>query len=747
MNSDIKKYIKYFWFSYLGAIVLFALIILLVSLGVFGKMPDWQELENPKSALATEVISTDGFTLGRYYLDENRTTASLNELNDNIINALKATEDERFEEHSGIDVIALFRAAKGLGKDGGASTLTQQLAKNLFKRHKSKFLLPFDKLREWVIAVRLERKYTKIEILSLYLNTVSFSENAYGIKTAAQTFFSKPVDSLKIEEAAVLIGMLKSPAKYNPRVHMEYAMNRRNTVLQQMVKYNYLKPADYEKLKIKPIVLNYNKSTHNEGLAPYFREYLRLDLQKWIKENPKSDGSYYDLYKDGLRVYTTINSKMQTYAEEAVMKHLSEHQKLFTAQFRNKDPFEGHEHEFMAALKSSDRYRAYKEQGLSEAEIKSEFQRHIKMKVFTWAGERDTIMSPWDSIIYHRIFLQTGFMVMDAKTGEIRAWVGGINHKYFQLDHVNINTKRQIGSTFKPFVYTVAIDNGWSPCMSVPNQPVVFTAYNNWTPKNSDGKYGGSQTLMTGLARSTNCITAYLMKQIGPRPVVEMAHKMGITSNIDPFPSICLGTPDISVFEMVGAYSTFANKGFTSKPIYITRIEDKYGNVIKEFVPQQTEVISDQTAFVMSKMLQGVVQRGTAMRLNSYGLTCELAGKTGTTNGHTDAWFMGMTPELIGGVWVGCDDPFLHFYSMAYGQGASAALPIWGNFFKKAYADKSLKLDPDATFPSPEHELTIEMDCSNYKGGVSTKPTEEGGGTRSGGGGSNSGDEYNGEEY
>ncbi|MEY2829328.1 MAG: hypothetical protein RIQ33_1186 [Bacteroidota bacterium] len=745
MNSDTKKYIKYFWISYAGAIGLFLLIILLVNVGLFGKMPDWQEIENPKSALATEVIASDGFTLGRYYLDENRTTATLTELNDNIKNALKATEDARFEEHSGIDVKAISRAIFGLGKDGGASTLTQQLAKNLFHTRGSKWLIPFNKLREWIIAIKLERRYTKTEILSLYLNTVPFSENAYGIKTAAQTFFSKPVDSLKIEEAAVLIGMLKSPSKYNPRTHLDYATIRRNTVMLQMVKYNYITQAQYEKLKAKPINLQYNKSTHNEGLAPYFREYLRLELQKWMKENPKSDGSYYDLYKDGLKVYTTINSKMQQYAEESVYKHLSEHQKLFFAQYKNKEAFEGHDKEFMAALKSSDRYRMYKDEGMTEAEIKNEFQRHIKMKVFSWAGERDTIMSPWDSIIYHRLFLQTGFMVMDATSGEVKAWVGGINHKYFQLDHVNINTKRQIGSTFKPFVYTVAIDNGWSPCMAVPNQPVVFTAYNNWTPKNSDGKYGGSQTLMTGLARSTNCITAYLMKQIGPRPVVEMAHKMGITSNIDPFPSICLGTADISVFEMVGAYSTFANKGFASKPIYITRIEDKYGNVIKDFVPQQTEVISDQTAYVMSKMLQGVVQRGTAMRLNSYGVTCAMGGKTGTTNGHTDAWFMGITPQLVGGVWVGCDDPFLHFHNMAYGQGAAAALPILGNFLKKAYADKSLKLNNEASFPEPEHELTIEMDCANYKGNGSTKPSEAEG--THGGGGGNSGDDYKGEEF
>ncbi len=739
MSSDIKKYIKYFWYSYLGAILLFCLILLMVNFGLFGKMPDWQELENPKSALATEVISTDGKVLGRYYLDENRTNATLTELNTNVVNCLKATEDVRFDEHSGIDVRGLMRAVFGFGHDGGASTLTQQLAKNLFKRHHTKLMLPFDKLREWLIAVRLERKYTKIEILNLYLNIVPFSENAYGIKTAAQTFFSKPVDSLKVEEAAVLIGMLKGPGIYNPRTNMPKALLRRNTVLMQMVKYDYLKKEEYNKLKEKPIALVYNKSTHNEGLAPYFREFLRMDLQKWIKDNPKPDGSYYDLYKDGLKVYTTINSKMQGYAEEAMTKHLTEHQKLFFAQYRNKNPFEGHPNEWNNAYHGCDRYRALKAQGLSEKEIEENFQKHIRMKVFTWVGERDTIMSPWDSIIYHREFLQTGFMVMDAQTGEIRAWVGGINHKYFQLDHVNVNTKRQIGSTFKPFVYTVAIDNGWSPCMQIPNEPVVFTAYNNWTPKNSDGKYGGSMNMFRGLANSVNCITAYLMKQIGPRPVAEMAHKMGVTSQIDPFPSICLGTPDISVFEMVGAYSTFANKGICSKPIYITRIEDKYGNVIKEFVPQQTEVISDQTAFVMNKLLQGVVQHGTAVRLLNLGLNCQLAGKTGTTQGHTDAWFMGMTPQLVGGCWVGCEDPILHFTSMAAGQGAASALPIWSNFLKKAYADKSLKLDNEATFPTPETELTIEMDCSHYKGG-STKPTEDAG--THGGGGGNSGDDY-----
>ena len=744
MTDDIKKYIKYFWFSFFGAILLFCLIFIMVNFGVFGKMPDWQELENPKAALATEVISEDGKVLGRYYLDENRTNTALNELNANVVNCLKATEDVRFDEHSGIDVRGLMRAVFGFGHEGGASTLTQQLAKNLFKRSHSKIMLAFDKLREWLIAVRLERKYTKIEILNLYLNIVPFSENSYGIKTAAQTFFSKPVDSLKVEEAAVLIGMLKSPTYYNPTTHPDKALIRRNTVLMQMVKYNYLKQDEYEKLKTKPIQLVFNKSTHNEGLAPYFREYLRMDLQKWIKENPKPDGRNYDLYKDGLKVYVTLNSRMQKYAEEAVAKHLEEHQKLFFAQYKNKNPFEGHPNEWNNAYKTCDRYHFYKAQNMTDEQIEFEFKRHIKMKVFTWAGERDTIMSPWDSIIYHREFLQTGFMVMDAQSGAIKAWVGGINHKYFQVDHVNVNTKRQIGSTFKPFVYTVAIDNGWSPCMVVPNEPVVFPAYNNWSPKNSDGKYGGSMNLFTGLARSVNCITAYLMKQIGPRPIAEMAHKMGITSQIDPFPSICLGTPDISVFEMVGAYSTFANKGLCSKPMYITRIEDKYGNVIKEFVPQQTEVISEQTAYVMNKMLQGVVQRGTAMRLNSYGLQCELAGKTGTTNGHTDAWFMGITPQLVGGVWVGCEDPILHFTSMAFGQGASSALPIWGNFFKKAYADKSLKLTADATFPTPESELTIEMDCGNYHGG-STKPTESEG-TKGSNGGNSDGD-YKGEEY
>jgi penicillin-binding protein 1A len=638
MTDEVKKYLKYFWFTWIGGFIFFIFLLLLIDLGVFGKMPDWEELENPKAALAAQVISEDGEVLGRYFLEENRTNAELNELHPIVVNALIATEDVRFADHSGIDVRGLIRAVFSFGHDGGASTLTQQLAKNLFKRSHSKWLIIFDKLKEWIIAVKLERKYTKTEILNLYLNVVSFSDNAYGIKTAAQTFFDKPIDSLKVEEAAVLIGMLKSPAQYNPRTHPERAKFRRNTVLQQMVKYNYLKEEEYQKIKEKPIQLQYSYSTHNEGLAPYFREYLRLDLQKWIKDNPKPDGSYYDIYKEGLKVYTTINSKMQRYAEEAAYKHLAEMQKLFFAQFRGKDPFEARPQEFALALHGCDRYRLLKNAGKTEEEIKYEMQRHIRMKVFTYAGERDTIMSPWDSIVYHRMFLQCGFMVMDPSNGHVKAWVGGINHKYFQLDHVNINTKRQIGSTFKPFVYTVAIDNGWSPCQMVPNEQVVFTSYNNWTPKNSDNKYGGSQSLMTGLAHSTNCITAYLMKQIGPRPVVDMAHKMGITSKIDPFPSICLGTPDISVFEMVGAYSTFANKGFASKPIYITRIEDKYGNVIKEFVDQQTEVISEQTAYVMNKMLQGVVTRGTAQRLRSMGLDNEIAGKTGTTQGNTDAY-------------------------------------------------------------------------------------------------------------
>lgn len=746
MSDQTKKYIKYFWYSILGAFGFFILLLLLIDFGAFGRMPDWEELENPRAALASEVISEDGAILGRYYLEENRTNASLNELHPVIVNALIATEDVRFDQHSGIDMRGLMRAVFSFGHDGGASTLTQQLAKNLFKRSKHKWMLPFDKLKEWIIAVKLERKYTKTEILNLYLNIVSFSDNAYGIKTAAQTFFSKPVDSLKVEEAAVLVGMLKSPSQYNPRTHPEKAKFRRNTVLQQMVKYNYLSQADYDKLKETDVKLNYNRATHNEGLAPYFREFLRMDIQKWIKENPKPDGSYYDIYKDGLRIYTTINSKMQRYAEEAAIKHLREHQKKMFAQYKGKDPYKDHPNEFKLALRGSDRYKMLKESGLSDAAINAEMKRKIKMKVFSWEGERDTVMSPWDSIIYHRIFLQCGFMVMDPTNGHIKAWVGGINHKYFKVDHVNINTKRQIGSTFKPLVYTVAIENGYSPCMAVPNQPVVFSAYNNWTPKNSDGKYGGTQTLMVGLARSTNCITAYLMKQIGPRPVIDLARTMGITSPIDPYPAICLGTPDISVFEMVGAYSTFANGGICSRPLYVTRIEDKYGNVIKEFVDQQKEVISDQTAYVMNQMMQGVVKHGTAMRVRSYGLDMEIAGKTGTTQGNTDGWFIGMVPQLVAGTWVGCDDPFIHFFNMAYGQGAAAALPIWGNFFQKAFADKSLKLNRNASFPIPD-DLTIEMDCANYKGGT-TRPTEtEGvkGGTRNGGG--NSGDDYKGDEF
>jgi len=744
MSDEVKKYLKYFWYTYLGFFVFFILLLLLIDWGVFGKMPDWEELENPKAALATQVISEDGQILGRYYLEENRTNAELNELHPIVVNTLIATEDIRFNDHSGIDVRGLLRAIFSFGRDGGASTLTQQLAKNLFKSRHNKWTILFDKLKEWIIAVKLERKYTKTEILNIYLNVVSFSDNVYGIKTASQTFFNKPVDSLKVEEAAVLIGMLKSPAAYNPRTHPEKAKFRRNTVLGQMVKYGYLKEEAYQKLKDQPIKLTYSSSTHNEGMASYFREYLRLDLQKWIKDNPKPDGSYYDLYKEGLRVYTTINSKMQRYAEEATAKHLTEMQKIFENQFHGKNPYEKRPQEFLTALHSSDRYKVLKAAGKSEEEIKYAMQRHIKMKVFAWGGERDTIMSPWDSIIYHRMFLQCGFMAMDPVNGHIKVWVGGINHKYFQLDHVNVNTKRQIGSTFKPFVYTVAIDNGWSPCQQVPNEQVVFTAYNNWTPKNSDNKYGGTQSLMTGLARSTNCITAYLMKQIGPRPVADMAHKMGITSKIDPFPSICLGTSDISVFEMVGAYSTFANKGFASKPVYITRIEDKYGNVIKDFIDQQTEVISEQTAYVMNKMLQGVVNRGTAQKLRGMGLDNEIAGKTGTTQGNTDAWFMGMVPQMVAGVWVGCDDPFLHFYNMAYGQGAAAALPIWGYFFQKVYADKSLKINKTATFPYPENEMTIEMDCANYSGG-STKPSE--GGPVNNPGGGNSGDDYKGEEY
>jgi len=717
--------IKWLWAIAMMPILFLASFIIYLTL--FADLPSLEELENPRSNLASEIISSDQKVIGKYYI-ENRTNVSFNQISPNVVNALIATEDARFYKHSGVDVRALGRAISGAlsGREssGGGSTITQQLAKMLFPRENlNKVQLVLRKFKEWVIAVKLERNYTKNEIIAMYLNKFDFINNAVGIKSAARIYFNTTPDSLKIEQAAMLVGMAKNPSLFNPKRKPDNALIRRNVVLNQMAKYKYITPEQCEKYKKIPLKLKFTAEDQNEGLATYFREYLRDYMKKWCKEHKKPDGSNYNLYKDGLKIYTTINSKMQRYAEEAVKEWLTELQGKFFNHWKGRKnaPFYQMNDEevqklLTQAMKRSERYRVLKERGLSDSEIKATFMKPVETKLFSWKGEFDTVITPWDSMRYCKYFLQTGFMSMEPSTGYIRAWVGGIDYRNFKYDHVK-QGKRQVGSTFKPFVYTLAMQEQWSPCYQVPNIPVTFDLPEGgtWTPKNSDAKYGGMMTLKKGLALSVNSVTAYVMKQFGPQAVVDLARKLGIESHLDAVPSLCLGTADISVFEMVGANSTFANQGVWVEPTFITRIEDKNGNVIEEFMPRRVEAISKETAYLTLNLMKGVVDHGTGLRLRfRHGLTAPIAGKTGTTQNNSDGWFMGITPDLVSGVWVGCEDRSAHFRSTDLGQGASMALPIWGIYMKKVYDDKSLKIIQD-DFEKPEGlDNSIELDCSKY---------------------------------
>ncbi|MFN4931453.1 MAG: penicillin-binding protein 1A [Bacteroidota bacterium] len=717
--------IKWLWAIAMMPILFLASFIIYLTL--FADLPSLEELENPRSNLASEIISSDQKVIGKYYI-ENRTNVSFNQISPNVVNALIATEDARFYKHSGVDVRALGRAISGAlsGREssGGGSTITQQLAKMLFPRENlNKVQLVLRKFKEWVIAVKLERNYTKNEIIAMYLNKFDFINNAVGIKSAARIYFNTTPDSLKIEQAAMLVGMAKNPSLFNPKRKPDNALTRRNVVLNQMAKYKYITPEQCEKYKKIPLKLKFTAEDQNEGLATYFREYLRDYMKKWCKEHKKPDGSNYNLYKDGLKIYTTINSKMQRYAEEAVKEWLTELQGKFFNHWKGRKnaPFYQMNDEevqklLTQAMKRSERYRVLKERGLSDSEIKATFMKPVETKLFSWKGEFDTVITPWDSMRYCKYFLQTGFMSMEPSTGYIRAWVGGIDYRNFKYDHVK-QGKRQVGSTFKPFVYTLAMQEQWSPCYQVPNIPVTFDLPEGgtWTPKNSDAKYGGMMTLKKGLALSVNSVTAYVMKQFGPQAVVDLARKLGIESHLDAVPSLCLGTADISVFEMVGANSTFANQGVWVEPTFITRIEDKNGNVIEEFMPRRVEAISKETAYLTLNLMKGVVDHGTGLRLRfRHGLTAPIAGKTGTTQNNSDGWFMGITPDLVSGVWVGCEDRSAHFRSTDLGQGASMALPIWGIYMKKVYDDKSLKISQD-DFEKPEGlDNSIELDCSKY---------------------------------
>ncbi len=737
-TNNFSRYIKWFWMLFAGALAFVMLLFLLASGGAFGEMPTFEELENPSSNLASEIISADGKTIGKLYLNENRTPINYEDLSSDLTNALIATEDERFYDHSGIDARGTIRAAVFLGKRGGASTITQQLAKQLFHEEGSKNFTErmAQKIKEWIIAVRLEKQYTKQEILTMYLNQVDFVNNAVGIRSASRIYFSKEPIDLNKEEAAVIVGMLKNPSLFNPRRRVELTTDRRNTVLGQMLKNNFITKQQKDSLQQLPLELKYSPESHNEGIATYFREYLREYMRSWVRENPKEDGSNYNIYRDGLKIYTSIDSRMQTYAEEAVTAHLANLQEEFFIHFKNRKnaPFveinpEQTDRIMLRAMKDSERWRLMKEQGKSEKEIKKSFEIPTEMTVFTWKGERDTLMTPIDSIRYYKHFLRTGMISVEPQTGYIKAWVGGINHKYFKYDHAKQGA-RQVGSTFKPFVYVTAMEQlHKSPCDSIVDAPFTIPegkwgVSHDWTPQNASRDFVGTVTLERALANSINTVSAKLMDMVGPRAVADMTKRLGVSSQIPEQVAVSLGAVDISVHDMVAAYSTFANMGVYIKPQAIVRIEDKNGRVLYEHVPQPKDVLSKDVSYAAVKLLEGVTRSGSGQRLRTtggggpaykrmtgypYALTNPIAGKTGTTQNQSDGWFMGMVPDLVTGVWVGNEDRAAHFRSLLYGQGASMALPIWGIYMKKCYEDTTLDVSK-GEFEKPK-DLAPWVEC------------------------------------
>ncbi len=713
-TSRVRTSVKIFWRIVWLGFGSFVLLLLMANWGIFGKMPSIEDLENPSASLASEVIADDGTVMGKYYLQD-RSNVDFENISKHVVNALIATEDERFYSHSGIDGRSLARAIFKLGRDGGASTITQQLAFNLFNgnRARNPFTRGMQKIKEWIIAIKLERNFTKDEILAFYLNTVPFGDNVFGIRNAAKTFFQKDADVLNIEEAAVLVGMLKGATLYNPRRNPKLALDRRNTVLDQMVRNKVLSDGEANTLKTKPIVLNFKKMDETAGLGPYFRMVLGEEMKKWCKEHTKPNGDNYDLFRDGLKIYTTVNPRMQLYAEEEVAKHISYKQKIINSQSNIKKGtvWKGYENVLENAMHNSERWKNFKKEGMSDEDIKKTFFKKTPMRIFAWNSKReaDTTMTPYDSIKYHRQMLQAGFMVMDPLSGEIKAWVGGIDYKTFKYDHVNVNTKRQVGSTIKPLLYSLAIEEaGFNPNTTVIDQQQSFGGY-GVVPATGASCTGRAMPMSQALAFSRNCASAYIMKQLGtngndgPKRFVEFLKNCNLQTKVEPFPSIALGACEISLYEMMQGYSMFPGRGFNSKPLMIARIEDRNGNVLENFLPaKRKEVISEVTAYEIALMMQGVMQIGTGRRMASYGVTGEIAGKTGTTNDNSDAWFMGYTPQLLAGAWVGCDDRFIRFNSTSVGQGSSAALPIWGYFYNKASNDKTLGLDKNSKFSKPE---------------------------------------------
>ncbi|MED5307110.1 MAG: transglycosylase domain-containing protein [Bacteroidota bacterium] len=712
---------------------IFVIIICMIvaSSGAWGPLPKFDELENPKTNLATEIISSDNKVLGKYFY-ENRTHIDFSELSPNLINALIATEDERFYNHSGIDFIALLRVLKGVITGnrnlGGGSTLTQQLAKMFFsEKPKSKLDRVKQKFKEWIIALRIERQYSKNEIISMYLNRFDFLNLAVGIESAAKIYFNTTPDSLKIEESATLVGMAKNPSLYNPLRRIEKTKERRNIVFAQMERNNFISTDQKDSLKSLPLILNFEKEDHNEGQATYFREHLRSFMSKWAQKKKEETGVKYNIYKDGLKIFTTIDSKMQLHAENAVKNHILKLQGQFYEHWKDFEnaPYDTTWREgqidtliIIPAIKRSERYRKLKLAKKDDKKIMEIFEKKTSMNVFSWDGFFDTIMSPIDSIKYYNYILHSSLISIEPASGAIRAWVGGINHKQFKYDHVK-EGKRQVGSTFKPFIYATAIDQfKYSPCFKVPNVQVIFEKEKwrldeDYIPENANKKYGGELTLVDGLAQSKNTISAYLMKRVGPRKVIKLARKMGITSYLPAVPSLCLGTAEISLFEMTGAYSTFANSGIYMEPYFVSRIEDKNGVVIETFTNSPKEILSEDKNIVMVKLLQGVINRGSGSRLRwKYKMNNEIAGKTGTTQNHSDGWFIGFVPDLVTGVWTGADNRAVRFRDLKLGQGAQMALPIWGEYMNSLYSDSLIELNK-ARFEIPKNSNNITLDCSD----------------------------------
>ncbi|GAB3204585.1 penicillin-binding protein 1A [Pontibacter aydingkolensis] len=720
-QSNYKFLFRIFYKLALVGVLVLVLFYFAIYTGLLGGMPSTKEMQSVHNNTASEVYAKGGELLGRYYIQD-RTNVKYADISPAAVDALIATEDVRFYEHSGVDPRSLGRVVvKSLlmqnESSGGGSTLSQQLAKNLYPRKNYWFGdMAVNKLREMIIARKLESLYTKEQILELYLNTVPMGGNLYGIERSAQRFFNKSANELKTEEAAVLIGMLKATTTYNPRLSPERSKTRRNVVLGQMAKYNYLTPAQADSLKQLPLKLDYKVTNHNDGLAPYFREQLRQELAEWAASKKKKNGQPYNLYTDGLKIYTTIDAGMQRHAEAAVRKQMAQLQKSFDAHWRGRSPWGANSDVIQVAMQRSDRYKKMQAAGASEAEIAKAFREPRKMQVYGWNGSNQRTMSPLDSIAYYQRFLNTGLLSVEPHTGYVRAWVGGINHNIFKYDHVR--SKRQVGSTFKPIVYAAALERGMKPCDYFPNERMTFPTNDNWSPRNANEQYGGEYTMRGALAHSVNTVSAQIIMKTGVDRTVNMAHRLGVKSDLPEVPSLALGTADLSLQEMVTAYATFANRGLRVEPVYITKITDRNDNIIRQHQDGRDvkRVISEQTAAIMLYLMQGVVEEGSANKLRSqFGLQMDIAGKTGTTQDNTDGWFIGITPQLVTGVWVGGESPQVRFRTLELGQGSRTALPIWGDYIRRIAIDPAYKGYYNSRFERLPPRVLASLNCESYR--------------------------------